>query len=223
MKLTNKKLRNLILEEFDLLLEAEPEEEEEATDEEPEEEEEEEEATDEEPEEDEIYVSPEEQASLSRSADDQILAYLIDFETKAMKSATVAADNTLRVAPDVEIEVEWYKRPLGDMLFEEESSSLAAAAPGWVGSTNIDIATFAADVSRLIDNYDSLLDMEALIINKAKDYILDKYDQETTTYFEELMDVKHDKYVGETQRQSDEDDVPPAPQALGSMDTGGGA
>ncbi len=223
MKLTNKKLRNLILEEFDLLLEAEPEEEEEATDEEPEEEEEEEEATDEEPEEDEIYVSPEEQASLSRSADDQILAYLIDFETKAMKSATVAADNTLRVAPVVEIVVEWYKRPLGDMLFEEESSSLAAAAPGWVGSTNIDIATFAADVSRLIDNYDSLLDMEALIINKAKDYILDKYDQETTTYFEELMDVKHDKYVGETQRQSDEDDVPPAPQALGSMDTGGGA
>ena len=115
MRLTKKHLKKLILEEFDLLLEAEPEEdEEEATEEEGEEAADEggEDAPAEEEEpEDDIYVSPEEQATLSRSADDQILAYLIDFETKAMKSATVAADNTLRVAPDVEIEVEWHKRP----------------------------------------------------------------------------------------------------------------
>ena len=209
MRLTKRKLRDLILEEFDLLLEAEPEEEE---------------SEEEEPEEDDIYVSPEEQAMLSRSADDQILAYLIDFETKAMKSAAVAADNTLRVAPDVEIEVEgWYKHPLSDMLFEEEGVGSKAAAANWVGSHNIDIASYAADVSRLIDNYDSLLDMEALIINKAMDYLLDKYDQETTTYFEEMMDVTYDKYVGTTQRAADEEDAPPAPQALGSMDTGGGA
>ena len=65
--------------------------------------------------------------------------------------------------------------------------------------------------------------MEALIINKAKDYLLDKYDQETTTYFEEMMDSTYDKYVGATQRAADDESTPPAPQAIGSMAADGGA
>ena len=164
MRLTKNYLKKLILEEFDLLLEAEPEEE--GTEEEGAEEEGAEEEGAEEEEEQEIYVSPEEEAKLSRSADDQILAHLIDFETKAIKTATVSQDNKLRPEPDVEIELEWYKRPLGSILFEEASEEITTRSETWVGSPDIDIATFSADVSRLIDNYDSLLDMEALIINK---------------------------------------------------------
>ena len=72
MRLTKKRLQKLILEEFDLLLEAEPEEEEgEEGEEEAAEEPEEEAAEEPEEPEEEIYVSPEEMATLSRSADDQ--------------------------------------------------------------------------------------------------------------------------------------------------------
>jgi hypothetical protein len=229
MKLTKRKLRNLILEEFDLLLEAEPEEEEEEDTEAEDTEAEEGEPEEEEPEEEEpdVYVSPEEEASLSRSADDQILAYLIDFETNAIKSAQLSSDNKLRPAPDVSIEVEWYKRPLGAILFEaegEENSDASTSTQSWVGSPDIDVAVYSGDVARLIDNYDSLLDVEALIINKASDYLLDKYDQETADFFIEMMDSKFDKTTDRRDRQvDDEEQYPAAPQAVGSMDSGGGA
>ena len=223
MRLTKNYLKKLILEEFDLLLEAEPEEE--GTEEEGAEEEGAEEEGAEEEEEQEIYVSPEEEAKLSRSADDQILAHLIDFETKAIKTATVSQDNKLRPEPDVEIELEWYKRPLGSILFEEASEEITTRSETWVGSPDIDIATFSADVSRLIDNYDSLLDMEALIINKAMDYLLDKYDQETADYYIEVLDVKYGKYSDHptVHGNAEENESPPAPQAIGSMAGEGGA
>ena len=125
MRLTKKYLRKLVVEEFNLLLEEEGDEEvteedpaegEEVTEEDPA-------AEGEEPEE-EVQIDAEEEATLSKSADDQILAHIIDFETKAIKSASLVGDAELRPDPDgvpIDLEVaaesKWYKKSLHNMLF----------------------------------------------------------------------------------------------------------
>ena len=236
MRLTKKYLRKLVVEEFNLLLEEEGDEE--VTEEDPGEGEE---VTEEDPaaedvegeeeEEEEVQVDAEEEATLSKSADDQILAHIIDFETKAIKSASLVSDEELRPDPDgmpIDLEVaaesRWYKNSLRNMLFEEEKKDLTS--PSWVGSPDIDIAVFSTDVARLVMNYDSLIDMEALIINKAKNYLSDQYDVETADYFEELMDVEHDMRSIEHPSIDTENEMPESPPAVGSgfaSQAGGGA
>ena len=238
MRLSRKYIRKLIVEEFKLLLEEEGEEE--VTEEDPAAEEggDEEAVTEEDPAgeeeeeaEEEVDVNPEEEATLSKSADDQILAHIIDFETKAIKSASLVKDDELRPDPDgapVDIEMaaesKWYKGSLRNMLFEDEKKD--PMSPTWVGSPDIDVATFASDIARLVMNYDSLIDMEALIINKASGYLRDQYDQETSKYFEELMDVEHDMRSHEHPSIDSQNEVPEPPPAVGSgfaSQAGGGA
>lgn len=233
MRLTKKYLRKLVLEEFRILLEEEGEEDAAAEEEGGEETEEggDDAEAEEEPAE-EVKLDAEEEATLSKSADDQILAHIIDFETNAIKSASLVSDDELRPDPDgtpidIATESRWYKKSLKNMLFEEE-----AAAEGmdlqknWVGSPDIDISIFASDVARLVMNYDSLIDMEALIIAKSENYLLDKYDQETADYFIELMDVEHDMRSHDTPAIDSQNEVPESPPAVGSgfaTQAGGGA
>ena len=232
MRISRKQLRKLIKEEVDILLEEE-EGEEEAGTEEGEEEAGTEEGEEEADVEEKPNVTPAEEATLSKSADDQILAHIIDFETNAIKSATVARDDQLRPDPtqepiDIELESRWYKNSLKNMLFEnapeEEGPNLHGQA--WVGSPDIDVATFSSDVARLIMNYDSLIDMEALILNKAESYLVDKYDADTAEYFLELMDVEHDMRTADPEGldRENEDAAPPVAVGAGfASQPGGGA
>jgi hypothetical protein len=216
MQLSRKHLRKLIIEELSTALLKE-EEAEAAVDEEAEEEAEVEVSAEEEAE---VEVSAEEEVGLSKSADDQILAHIIDFETKAIKSASLVKDDELRPDPDgppIELdttaESRWYKGPLRNVLFEEEEKDLTT--PSWVGSPDIDVAVFASDVARLIMNYDSLIDMEALIISKSKSYLQQQYDQPTADFFEDMMDTDHDMRSMDHPSLDQENEVPPPPAAIG--------
>jgi len=241
MKISRRYLRGLIKEQVYILLEEEEdpfatdeEEPDDAAEEEGDDAAEEggDDAAEEEEEEEEIDVTPEEEASLSKSADDQIMAHLVDFETNAMKSATVQNDEILRPDPvhpeegaiELEVESRWYKKNISTLLYEESEAAGPTGQASWVGSTAIDVASFANDVARLVQNYDSLLDMEALIIAKAKDYILANHDQETATYFEEIMINHHDMSVVDSAMGADIVDPPPAiGSGYASQPGGGGA
>ena len=156
MRLTKKYLRKLVLEEFRILLEEEGEED--AAEEEGGEEAEEggDDAEAEEEPAEEVKLDAEEEATLSKSADDQILAHIIDFETNAIKSASLVSDDELRPDPDgtpidIATESKWYKKSLKNMLFEEEGAAEGMdLQKNWVGSPDIDISIFASDVARLI-------------------------------------------------------------------------
>tara|TARA_Y100000310_G_scaffold279165_1_gene298142 strand:- start:51 stop:680 length:630 start_codon:yes stop_codon:yes gene_type:complete len=203
MKLTRKKLRRLIAEEVDLLLEqdifAEPEEEEggadeEATAEDQEETEGEEEGAEaeEEAEEEEEEVEPpdEEALSLAKTVDDELTALFVDFETDA-----------LQVGKMEEETVEETRRPkLVNLLFEQEEMPA------------LDMETFASDVARLAQNYDSLLDMKAIIMKKAEDYITSKYDAEKAQELMDILDLRYDLSL-----EIDEDEI--APMAAGASVT----
>lgn len=225
MKIKKSQLRKIILEEFRVLLEEEGDEE--GTEEEGTEEEAAEEEGDEAAEEEtKVDTTPEEEAQLSKSADDQILAHIIGYETNAIKSASVATDDQLRPDPegnpiDVEdaqlaSESKWWNNKLSNILFENPQGEIPGSKVSWVGSPDIDVAVFSSDVARLVMNYDSLIDMEAHIINKAKNYLLDKYDTETADYFVEIMDVEHDMRAEDAPSLDSQNEVPSAPPAIGS-------
>ena len=224
MKIKKNQLRKIILEEFKILLEEEGEEEAvEGEEEAAEGEDAGAEAADEEPK---VDTTPEEEAQLSKSADDQILSHIIGFETNAIKSASVASDDQLRPDPDgnpidiedaqMATESKWWKNKLANVLFENPENAPPGSQVSWVGSPNIDVAVFSSDVARLVMNYDSLIDMEAHIINKAKNYLIDKYDEETAEYFVELMDAEHDMRAEDAPALDTQNELPTSPPALGS-------
>ena len=232
MKLTRRNLRNLILEEVRVLLEQEEEggdlfggEEEEGGEEEAEDEgggdegggdeeggEEEaedegggdEEGGEEEAEPVELDLEPGEEAEFTKTIDDEINAILVGFESDALKSAQVQGDPL--VATSIEVQPEskkWYRKPLSRILYEQEEE---------VGPI-LDVDKFASEVSRLVMNYANLLDMESLIVNKAKLFLLTKYDEATVEKFEQILDSSYG--IIPVDGEKGEVDTP-APVAIGS-------
>ena len=234
MKLTRRNLRNLILEEVRVLLEQEEEggdlfggEEEEGGEEEAEDEgggdeeggEEEAEGGEEEAEDEgggdeeggeeeaepvELDLEPGEEAEFTKTIDDEINAILVGFESDALKSAQVQGDPL--VATSIEVQPEskkWYRKPLSRILYEQEEE---------VGPI-LDVDKFASEVSRLVMNYANLLDMESLIVNKAKLFLLTKYDEATVEKFEQILDSSYG--IIPVDGEKGEVDTP-APVAIGS-------
>ena len=175
MKVNGKKLRRLIQEELNLLLEQEdPFEEEEAAPadetetETPEEEEGAEGEEEAEEEVEEVEPPGEESQTLGKTVDDELNALFVDFEENAITSAKLQQAN------------ENVRYSLKVMLLEQEDTP------------DIDMEVFAADVARLVKNYDSLLDWKAIIIKKANDYLLDKYDQTKVDALTDILNFRYD-------------------------------
>ena len=239
MKVTKRRLKDLILEELDRFelrilseqddlfgeeggdeeaAEEEPAEEE-AADEGAEEEGAEEDAEAEGAEEEEesageaaMDLTPGDEISLGKSVDNELEALMIDYETQALKSAQLQNSTAAEFDEVVQdMKQEWYKKPLGDLLFEQDEPPASYEGPA------IDLEKFTSDVARLVMNYQSLLDMEALIINKAKGFLKAKYDQEHVDKFEEILDVRFGVTIGAEERESE---APESPAAIGAMPSG---
>jgi hypothetical protein len=86
---------------------------------------------------------------------------------------------------------------------------------------------FAQRVARLVNNYETMLDVPASIIDRATRFIEDNYDRETADQFEEILATQHD-----IESQEDPEEYPaygpPAygaegvPSATGGLGGGGG-
>ncbi|MBP04506.1 MAG: hypothetical protein CMA72_06960 [Euryarchaeota archaeon] len=152
-----------------------------------EQEEEEEEESDDEDEVEE--VSPDDKESLEKSVDDAIEGILVDYESNARKSAELQTES---------------RYSLRRYLLTEADDKL-------------DVDMFSSDVARLIKNYDTLLDMEAIIINKAIQFLEKNYDSDIAEEFVELLDVRHDISIGEDPDELEQ------PIAVGASGGGGAA
>jgi hypothetical protein len=135
-------------------------------------------------------VSPEEHSTLSKSVDDAIEGVLVDYEARARKSAEIQTES---------------RYSLRRYLLSESEQKL-------------DVDMFATDVARLVKNYDTLLDMEAIIVNKAIQFLEKNYDEETAEELVELLDVRHDIRIGD-----DPDGDFEQPVAVGGAEGGAGA
>ena len=82
---------------------------------------------------------------------------------------------------------------------------------------DIDINSFAGNVARLVKNYQNLIDWESVILNRAESFINNHYGEDTARV---LLDILEDDY--DIAKQGKEEELPPAPIAVGATGEGGG-
>lgn len=151
-------------------------------------------------EEEEVKVSKDEEVELSKSLDDSLNAIFVDIESDALKSAAVQQEESLKYS-------------LKKALLKEELS----------GEESIDLEKFASETARLIKNADVLLDIQSIILSKARDYLISKYEPEVEKKFLEILQSRFNidsRTEEEKQKESDDIEVPLAIGASGGA--GGG-
>ena len=126
--------------------------------------------------------------------DTELNALLMDFEAEALQTAidqeplyepTGGAVEEPPAEEDPMAMENISRTRISNFLFEQEEGDAPEEPP------NIDVDTYAGNVARLIQNYQSLLDMEGLIFDKAKNFLVDKYGEEVAAEFEEVLDIRH--------------------------------
>lgn len=89
-----------------------------------------------------------------------------------------------------------------------------------VAASDIDLKHFAGNIARLVKNYDTLIDMESIILNKAYAYIKNNYGDDTVKALKDTLEQDFDIEVERPEIERDEQEVP---IAVGASGEGGGA
>lgn len=83
----------------------------------------------------------------------------------------------------------------------------------------IDLDSFAADVARLIKNYDNLMDIESILLKKSTDFVQNRYGEEASDSFLDKLETQHDINV-EDNSQPEPGSVLDVPLAIGASSAG---
>jgi len=134
------------------------------------------------------------------SLDDQIDSLLIKFESESVKTESVSGRQLFRMLfeapededeeelpPDLEEPGEVETKDPSSVGSEERDEEWA----GEPGKPPLDMDQFTHRVVRLLENYDSLLDVRTVILNRAKNYVLENYDESAVSDFEDTLEVDH--------------------------------
>jgi len=128
--------------------------------------------------------------------DDELNNILEDIYVNALERAKVRSVTSIgypghiqSLSPDEAVKEGFKKYSLLDRLFEEKADNPPAE--------EFDIHFYAKEVARYIKNYETLLDMEGMIFNKARQMLLNQFGKETEDEFVELLDKVHDLGFGE--------------------------
>ena len=146
------------------------------------EEETEEEETEEEAEEDASEEDKEEpKGSYEESLDADLDSIFIDFETDARKSV---------------VRPESYRRRSVKLIYED------------AGIDDINISDFAGNVARLVKNYENLLDIEGILISRAREFIEDRYGEDAASALIDELERSHDVEIKDSKGLESDYDVP---------------
>jgi len=142
----------------------------------------------------EIMAATDPKTRLSKSSvDDQIDSLFIKFEKEAIKAEgrVRSLAQLMFEAPEDEEEVV-EEEPAEDAeptsVGSEERDEEWSAEPQ---TPPIDMDQFVRRVVRLLENYDSLLDIPTVIVQRAQNYILENYDEAAAQDFESSLEEDH--------------------------------
>ncbi len=171
-------------------------------------------------EEEKVAIEAGDEVRLGKQFDLALDSLLSDYEMNALKSAQINVVNNAYEEVSAEVDDatnEWYRRGLGNLLFEQEE----VVEEEVVSERQIDIDLFGEDVARLIKNYQTLMDMESIIFNKAKEFLMIKYGDEVAEAFAEILRLRHGLDF-DSEIEELEDIEVAAPLAVGATGGGGG-
>jgi hypothetical protein len=127
---------------------------------------------------------------------DPIERFLVNAEQRSIKKQGPAAA------------VESLSRKSLGFLLEAESTT-----------PRLDMEVFAAEIARLIKNYTDLVDVKGSVIQRAQNYIREKYPKEGIAYNEELLNLLKRHYGISLSRSEN----PPDAYAVGAVPGGAAA
>jgi hypothetical protein len=172
------------------------------------------------------------------SLDEQVDRYLHQYESDSKKT-----DNSL-TSPGTTSQMEsmdWRDLVKGVLIEagqgdKDSQGGADDAAPGAEGMTgddddegklgmdDLDVAKFCDDVVRLIENYDSLLEVKATLMRRARGFLNKNYKGEVLEAFDNVMRDDHGLVPGMDKQSVDDErfPAPPAARASGSAEAGPG-
>ena len=86
---------------------------------------------------------------------------------------------------------------------------------------DIDIEDFAASVSRMIDNYDSLLEVRNTLARRAINFLIENYEEDVVNESKNVLEEEHDISIGKTKTELEDEEFE-APFADRAGGSGGG-
>tara|TARA_R110001583_G_scaffold7985_23_gene39061 strand:+ start:7327 stop:7944 length:618 start_codon:yes stop_codon:yes gene_type:complete len=161
------------------------------------------------------------------SVDDQIDSMLIDFEaysiTKPESDADYLAESLnnfvmshiLLEQDDEDVEPDEIDDEI-DQAGEIESEAGDEEEAPSKNKPNIDMDSFTKRVARLAKNYEVLLDVKTVVVNRAIAYLEENYEKEELDEFKEILDNQFDFNL------SGPPELPEPPIQVGAAGEGGG-
>jgi hypothetical protein len=162
-----------------------------------------------------------EKKELQDSLDQQVDDYLISYESEAKVKKNEGFDfrsmtrNFLSTSSNL-LEAE------GDEEASKEEPTDKPEEKKKLTAEDLDIEEFAASVVRLIDNYDSLLEVRNTLARRAINFLSENYSQDVVNQFKIVLEDEHDISIGKS-KADEEDSKFPAPAAARAGGTGGAA
>lgn len=151
---------------------------------------------------------------LKDSLDQQVDDFFSDYESQAKISKNESVDFRLMTRD--------FLSSSSKNLFEaEKEEDEDASDEKKLTLENLDVENFASNVVRLIDNYDSLLEVRNTITRRAINFLNKNYEPSVAKEFELVLEDQHDISVGKSNIEKQDEEFP-APAADRAGGAGGG-
>lgn len=160
------------------------------------------------------------------SIDSQIDSFFSDYEAESRNSKNEGKDFRMLVrrflieAEEDEEKKEDEDKEKDKEKDEKKDEEKESAEPKKLTIDDINVDTFADSVVRLIDNYDSLLEIRNAILRRSVNFLLKSYSPDVAEAYKTSLEERHGLESGKSKYDEDEDFQPPpadrAGAALGS-------
>jgi hypothetical protein len=163
------------------------------------------------------------------SIDSQVDKYLMEYESEAKNSKNEGKDfrslsrRFLSEAEgDEDEEEEEPEDEEGDEPKDDDDSedSKDSKEEKKLSEEDIDVGSFAESVVRLIDNYDSLLEVRNTLLRRAANFLAKNYSKEVVDSFKEELIETHGLEIGKSKFEKEEEEQVPAADRAGSSPGG---
>lgn len=143
------------------------------------------------------------------SLDSQVDKYLADYEVEAKSSKNEGLDFRMMTRRFL-IEAD-----------EEEDEDKEEEDKGKLKAEDIDVENFVNSVMRLVENYDSLLEVRNTILRRAVNFLLKNYEPDAAQVFKDTLLDLHGMEIGKSRSEVEDDEFEMSPADRAGPSPGG--
>lgn len=155
-----------------------------------------------------VEAKEEEEKESEDSLDSQVDSYLASYESEAK--------NVKKEGRDFRSFVRRFLMEAGEDEEKDEEGD-EEKEPEKLTADDINIESFSDNVVRLIDNYDSLLEVRNTILRRAVNFLIKSYEKDVADAFREDVAERHGLEIGKSKSElEDEEFLPPPASGAGA-------